>query len=68
MTLAGIRPGDLVRCDVKGRVFLAAVEGVAGRQLHVRPESRNVTWRTVSARQVVAHWRLSKRSRSAVTA
>lgn len=68
MTLSGIRPGDVVRCDVRGVTFhaIVEVEPVDGG-LSVRPIERGVSYRRVTARQVVAHWRRSARSRTGTT-
>lgn len=55
MNLAHIHPGDRVLADVKGRVFEAVVIRKEEGLLHVEPDSRNVTWRTLSARQVKRH-------------
>lgn len=57
MKLGGIRCDDLVQGDVRGVAFYATVEGVEGRELVVAPLSRNVTFRRLTARQVIAHWR-----------
>lgn len=53
MNLRPINPGDRVQCNVKGRVFWATVEGKEDGALRVEPDSRNVTWRVLRARQVL---------------
>lgn len=64
MNLQGIRAGDLVACDVKGRVFIARVEGVpAPDGLPVEPITKGVTYRTVTARQVTEHYKRMGRGR-----
>lgn len=63
MTLAGVKPGDVVACDVRGVRFWATVEAEpAEGQLPIRPHSRHVTYRTVKARQVIGIW--SRRAHS----
>jgi hypothetical protein len=65
VNLAGIKPGDIVECDVRGVRFHALVEiRPVERGLAVKPLARNVTRHEVTARQVVAHWRRSKQSRT----
>ncbi|HEX3979102.1 MAG TPA: hypothetical protein VHW96_22720, partial [Solirubrobacteraceae bacterium] len=62
MRLQGIRAGDLVLCDVKGRRFHAEVTTTAtGAELEILPLLRGVTYRRVSARSVVEHWRKAGR-------
>jgi hypothetical protein len=64
MTLGGIHPGDIVQADVKGRIFYATVEtGPLGGAITVRPHDRNVTWRNLTARQIVGHYRKRAGSR-----
>lgn len=65
MKLHGIKPGDLVLCDVRGSRFHARVgcRPVDGG-LTVQPIERHITTRTVTARQVLAHWRRSARSQT----
>ena len=58
MRLQGIRAGDLVLCDVKGRRFHAEVTtSPTGAELEIRPLLRAITYRRVSARAVKEHWR-----------
>jgi hypothetical protein len=81
MRLAGIKAGDVVLCDVRGRRFyaIAVVDGDyasapivdpqkphgGGGELAVDPITSGVTYRRVSARQVIAHWRRARaRSRT----
>lgn len=62
MRLNGVKVGDLVLCDVKGRRFHAEVTAVPGEgDLHVRPLTPAVTYRHVTARQVLEHWRKAGR-------
>ncbi len=66
MRLQGIRAGDLVLCDVKGRRFHAEVTTTpTAAELEVRPLAPAVTYRRVSARSVLAHWRKAGRRSAA---
>lgn len=62
MTIATVREGDIVHCDVKGRRFHALVESKTGGHLHVRPIEPNISYRRVTARQVIGHWRRRRQS------
>lgn len=54
MTLAGIRKGDTLRCDVRGRQFDAvALETPRSGSVRVEPITQGITYRLVKARQVV---------------
>jgi hypothetical protein len=64
MTLSGIRQGDIILCDVRGRIFHAEALGRDDQGLHVRPLQPNITYRHVTARQITKHWRLSGRVRT----
>lgn len=61
MVTGGIKPGDLVKCDVKGRVFYAEVTA-KGDTVEVMPVSPGITYRSVTARQIVGHYRKAKGS------
>jgi hypothetical protein len=62
MRLQGIRAGDLVLCDVKGRRFHAEVTTTpTGAEIEVRPLLPAVTYRRVSSRSVMEHWRKAGR-------
>jgi hypothetical protein len=56
-----------VQCDVKGRRFYALVTEHTPRGLAVQPITNGITYRHVTARQVVAHYRRSKQSKEAAT-
>ncbi len=61
MRLSSVREGDVVKVDVRGTVFHALVKELDGGQLQIRSLERiGATYRTATARQVVAHWRRSK--------
>lgn len=62
MRLQGIRAGDIVLCDVKGRRFHAEVTTTpTSAELEVRPLLRGITYRRVSSRSVLEHWRKAGR-------
>jgi hypothetical protein len=63
MNTTGIREGDLVLCSVRGVRFHAYVQAREDRGLAVRPIERGISYRHVTARQAIAHWRRSKQSR-----
>jgi hypothetical protein len=55
--LRSVHPGDVVLANHKGRIFYARVVGhERAGVLRVEPLERNVTYRTVRAREVVDHW------------
>jgi hypothetical protein len=60
MNITGIREGDLVLCDVRGVRFHAYVQAREDHGLDVRPIERGISYRHVTAHQVIAHWRRSK--------
>lgn len=70
MTLAGIKKGDIVECEIGPSRFWALVtsEGAVNdefrkkRGLILRPISRNVTYTFATATQVVGHWRRSAKT------
>jgi hypothetical protein len=62
MTLQNIKVGDVVKCDIGGRLFYALVTEKIERALNVEPISPNVNYRQVKSSQVKGHWRKSKAS------
>lgn len=63
--LTGIRPGDIVEVDKKGRRFHALVTDTplppwAKSGLSIRPFNRHETYRHATAREVCAVWRKSR--------
>lgn len=57
MRTRAIHRGDLVLVSKKGRLFHARVAGLgATGGFAVTPIERNVSYRTVSAREIVDHW------------
>lgn len=54
MTITSIRPGDQLECNVRGREFTAVARGEAHNgTIQVEPLTRGITYRRVTARQVV---------------
>jgi hypothetical protein len=73
--LANVRPGDVGEVDVKGRRFHALVQSCADEAgpprrapagTGILPLAKGVTYRHVTAREVVAHWRRAGRQRAAL--
>ena len=57
MRLTAIKPGDIVRCDKKGRIFHAKVAGAGpAGTLRVLPLERNISYRHVTASEIADHW------------
>lgn len=65
MNISGVRPGDVVEVDKRGRAFHALVRGHDQRELVILPLTRGVTWQRARAREIVGHWRASKATRAA---
>jgi hypothetical protein len=61
MRLEGIREGDIVEVNRRGRRFHALVGGGADGGLSIEPLDRRVTYRTCRPHEVTAHW--AKRGR-----
>jgi hypothetical protein len=59
-SLQTIKAGDIVEADVLGRRGFGIVEDKQPGKLLIRPISSGFTWRTVTSRQVVRHWRKTK--------
>lgn len=57
-----IKAGDLVECDVRGQTFFARVVD-RDEKLVIEPLSQQITFRHVTARQVVGHYRKAAGSR-----
>ncbi len=62
MNLPPIEVGSIVLVDKRGVRFHAHVLERRPGELRIRPIERNITWRSATAREVVAHWRKSKQS------
>lgn len=65
MNIAGVKPGDIVHVDKKGRRFHAVVQGKEGRELLLMPIERNISYRSATSREVCAHWRKSRQGSQA---
>lgn len=64
MNITPIKPGDLVRCDIRGDQFVAEVTEKLDGNLTLAPVGRTfLPAYHVRARQVVAHYRKSKGSK-----
>lgn len=64
MNISTVRPGDLVRCDVRGEKFVAEVEQKQDGELTLVPVGRTfLPAYHVKSRQVVEHWRRAGRRR-----
>jgi hypothetical protein len=68
VTLAGVKPGDIVLADRKGRRFYAIVTERRERELAVEPIDRRVTYHVVKAREVLGIWRKSRAQNGRVVA
>jgi len=66
LQLAAIEPGDIVQCDVRGRIFYGLVVEKGNRELKLRPITANISYYTVTANEVKEHWRKGGRRRKAV--
>jgi hypothetical protein len=63
VTLAQIKPGDIVHVDIRGRRFHAVAEGkTAGGFLMIAPLSCRETYRSAKPREVIGHYRKAKGS------
>lgn len=57
MRMAAIKPGDIVQCNKKGRLFHAKVKGAGvGGTLLVQPIERNISYRHIAASEIADHW------------
>jgi hypothetical protein len=57
MNLSRVSPGDIVRVNKKGRLFLATVSSKEPQGLKVTPIRDNISYHEASAREVVEHWK-----------
>ena len=62
MRTQSIKAGDIVECDVRGQSFFARVVDTSDK-IGIEPLSRQITYRQVTARQVVGHYRKASGSR-----
>jgi hypothetical protein len=61
--LSGLKDGDIVEADVKGRRFYALVLGREDRELRVQPIDNRISYYRVKAREVIGIWRRSRSDR-----
>lgn len=62
-SLNTIQPGDIVEVERQGRRAHALVVGKGAGELDIHPITPGFTWRTVTARQVIGHWRKTRNGR-----
>lgn len=63
MNLASVKSGDVVRCDVRGDRFWGLVTDKRPGEVAVESATgRPIPAMTITARQVVGHWRQAKGS------
>jgi hypothetical protein len=62
--LVGIRAGDIVEVDRRGRRFHALVSESGSGGLEIEPLDRRITYRSCRAHEVIAHWMKRGRSRA----
>lgn len=65
MNLGGVKSGDVVLADRKGRRFYAVVTTKGQGELQVEPIDRRVTYHHVKAREVVEIWHRRRRRNGA---
>ncbi len=52
----------MVKCDIRGQVFYALVTA-KDKRLDIQPIDSRVTYRSVTAREVIGHYRKAKGSK-----
>jgi hypothetical protein len=62
MQIGGVRPGDVVKCERGGMQFFAEVVSKEKGRLEIAPLQKHCTYREVTSRQVLAHYRKAKGS------
>ena len=60
MTLGALKPGDIVLADRKGQRFYALVLAREASELEVSPIDPRVSYRRVTAREVIGIWRKTR--------
>ena len=63
MRLDGISSGDLILCEIKGRLVYGEVLEIASGQVNFRPLCPAAGRYHAAARDVVSHWRKAHRHR-----
>ena len=66
MTLGPIKAGDIVRVQIRGRVFLAYAGAKDKGRLKLEPIDRGITYFEAKATEVIAHWGKRGRPRASV--
>lgn len=61
MSLASVKPGDIVQVNKRGRKFHAIVLERTARELRVQPIDSRINYYTATAREVVGVWYKSRR-------
>lgn len=72
MDTSTVREGDIIRCDVRGDKFYASVRSPVSYNPDLRKRVLTVTsltgrpipTRFITPRQVIGHWRQSRRNRT----
>lgn len=62
-SLNTIHPGDIVEVERNGRTAHCLVQAKGNGELEVRAITPGFTWRTVTSRQVIGHWKKTKNGR-----
>jgi hypothetical protein len=62
VNVTGVREGDIIECDVKGRRFFALVQEKLPGVLRFRPITAGITYRSAKSTEVIGHYRRSKTS------
>lgn len=57
MVLSGVREGDVVLVDKKGRKFMALVTEKRKGELAIKPFDRSISYFSCTSREVESHWK-----------
>lgn len=63
MSIAGLKPDDIIKVDKKGRRFFAQVRDIEGRVVNFMPTDRSISYRSCTSHEVVGIWRATKATR-----
>jgi len=66
VTLGPIKAGDIVRVQIRGRVFLAYAGTKTKGRLQLEPIDRGITYHEAKASEVIAHWGKRGRPRTSI--
>jgi dihydroxyacid dehydratase/phosphogluconate dehydratase len=69
VNISSVKTGDVVEVDIRGSKFLAYVDELVkeeGKQssLRITPATRNVTYYSCKANQVIGHYKKMQRAKS----